>query len=1641
MSERNTADIIQLRKNEDNSVVLDRIGNALKYIKELEDLAKKPIFAVNDHGRTYFWEHQVESLPGVETNIEEGWLLVPRLQPGDPPPWPVELDGFVRVKTRPDITPTLDEEELEEFLYDEESEESVRAREEKVALIRRIYEKYLESWTAWSEIEIPRRKTISFYEKLFSIHRMLLADSASDPVELVWGVGIGILRTNQATVRYPVLTQLCETELDKDSMSLIIRPRDMDLVIEIGPYLALDFETALDAKKSAEDFLKNTEKGFNPFDVTSFEGALKAFASVVDSRGIYWPDKDTEGTLTTLPTAEENLKVTDTWALFVRPRSAHFLSQDIEELLGQLDQGVMPGPAVETIFNDPDHTPPEFKTISWRGVSSPVASGSEVKELYFPKPYNEDQVRIIERLEQAPGVVAQGPPGTGKSHTIANITSHYLAQGKRILISSKGEQALEVLKQHLPESIRPLAISLLSNDRASLKEMEASIESISARIQQENPTALDAKIKRNREEIDNLCSDIARIETEMKEWARKQLSEVPYAERKVKPEELAKLLVEEAPRHEWFPGELESSESDPQFEQSEVEELRAARRLVGRDLEDLSWTLPSLHETPSIQEIGALHAELSHKQSMQVIASSEGLPKVFGDYSQEGIELCNKSLDVLKQAHDIATLHGHSEKGWMTSLWRRIKSQPSKEGQSDSAVEALKTFAESASVLGEERGPFVASPVDLAREKIDEKIKQAIGRLGKGEAAFGFISGIGKGSVKKAIAEIKVSGRTPNNEEEWLHVAEYIHFGEKVDEASARWSSFREEFNFKELSAEKKLDLARQIGIVCRDILDMFDFVASGWPLLKGNFSRVFPGSGGASGLLATPPDILRYIAALENHLGQAGFTGATAKLGEYTRLFGRHNNDLADKAHTILKRLGDPEIPRDSIEAEWDELRTWIGRLESYADAANTIKDVTYKINKSGAKSWAHELQTKEVSGDLDPLLPSTWRQSLEWVRKMKFLDEIDGRERLSRLASMYRQKERSLARKNEEIVETLIWRQLADMSPAHRRALVQYSTAVRRIGKGTGKKKAPKYRREAREAMQEAVGAVPCWIMPTWRVSETLPSQFGCFDLVIIDEASQSDIRALPAIIRGKKVLIVGDDKQVSPVSVGKTHDSVARLADKYLGGFDLGKRMTLEDSIYDLARVAFAADNICLREHFRCTEPIIQFSNRLCYNNQIVPLRIPTASERIDPPLVDVYVKDGYRDSTGKINRPEAKAIAKEIEVIVNNPAYEGRTIGVVTLLGQNQQSKLINEYLFDMVGEEAIIDHDIVCGEPGVFQGSEKDIMFLSLVDDSSSLTAKTSSMWEQRYNVAVSRARDRMYLFRSFTRNDIRNQECLRGKLLDHFRNPMLDNKEKVDSLRDLCESDFELRVYDALVDRGYRVTPQVKAGPYRIDMVVEGGEDLRLAIECDGDAFHGPDSFSEDMMRQRVLERAGWTFWRCWGSSFYRETEECLADLYETLETMGITPSVGGEEIQRQYVDYREVCGESTLDVEGESGTNVEPEDDFSENVANFESSEPEFSEDTALVPQEAEVTPTPTEEEYVEVGDTVKYYFDNEEENVRCVQISDRISEPKMGIIGFKTPLAVALLEARASDEIEVLLPSGCRQAMIVEIIKGGME
>lgn len=195
------------------------------------------------------------------------------------------------------------------------------------------------------------------------------------------------------------------------------------------------------------------------------------------------------------------------------------------------------------------------------------------------------------------------------------------------------------------------------------------------------------------------------------------------------------------------------------------------------------------------------------------------------------------------------------------------------------------------------------------------------------------------------------------------------------------------------------------------------------------------------------------------------------------------------------------------------------------------------------------------------------------------------------------------------------------------------------------------------------------------------------------------------------------------------------------------------------------------------------------------------------------------------------------------------HDGRHL----LLGTSRQAQLIDERLLSKLGPEEYERRLLRCGDSYGFQGDERDVVFISVVSDGEGAPF-TSRRFEQRINVAASRARDQMWVFHSVRPHRL-HPEDQRAALIRYAA----DGQRSTDLARDLearCDSDFERRLLRMLLARGYLVTPQHPVGNLRIDLVVRGGGH-RLAIECDGDRFHGPDQWEDDLRRRPSWNGSG----------------------------------------------------------------------------------------------------------------------------------------------------------------------------------------
>lgn len=1504
--------VLDAEYGDTNDLEKERLLDLVEYCRHSARLRVQPVADIRVHRSFLLFEGDISGLPGIELNIKEGgdeeiWLSVSRLRQTEPPqvrssllrPW-IDPDRL----RNPHGEPALLDSVLAEALPRDTAgasavDDDEASLEEMVWLddyplaeqVQNDFKEYVEQkWQPWAEKERPRRKTIDLYTRLFTL-KQELGGVVESPVELVWGVGMGVWKHNDlTTVTYPLLTQSVELQLDDQTAEIKVRPRDMAQVqVELDWYASADINGVADVEKAARGFLAHSTKPFSPFEKASFEPILRSAAAHL--YGEYVTEKSQDEPSRSLPKPDQRLQITDTWVLFARPRSNNVVLQDLDRLTDHIEAADYLPPAVRAIVSEPsDHSTdpqlPEFRGVSTTYHDSKDNRSDKPRDLFFPKPYNTEQVRIVQLLEVSDGVVVQGPPGTGKTHTIANIISHYLAEGKRVLITSMKEPALSVLRDKIPEDIRALTVALLSSDREGIRQFEDSIHRIAGEIQSLDRGETERQIRSLEERIDTLHSNLAAIDRLTARWFRLNLSGIELEGERIDPFRAAREIACHDELANLIPDRIGiGPEFTPRFSNEDVIRLRKARQELGEDIVYVDVTLPRPECLPNPVEIAEVHRALVKLTESDRAIAQGNLPAM-ADLGPDASAEAKRVLAALDSVKDLQTELAQDGQEWTQRLEVRLMKG------NDNSLALLEELHGQLEEIEADQAAFFRKPVSVpAGAEDSDDLYRAVSNLAAGKQLLGRL--LVKPGTRRLLRSIRVLEKSPSDDPaDWAHVKDFLEHGREIRRLVARWNQLSHMLSPEVVppvpqqdpsAALRTWNTYRKVRRLVRLKSECEAFARRAFPNLAHRY--YFRADQEAL-------DILKKT--IQRHLERARLMAAEEERQQWMTHVGDHPAPVIEELRDCLTaRLGDPACSDTEVHERWKILIGEMERLIALQEEFVTVRDLCAKIAASGAPQYA-ELLKKPVNGPVDKLLPDNWDTAWRLRRLAVYLESIDGWDKLRELAVGRKRTEQELARRYEEVVAKRAWLRIAEnASQRDRAALKAYLNAIKTIGKGTGKR-AVRYRQEARRAAQQAYLVVPCWIMTHFRVSESLPAELGVFDLVIVDEASQSDLTALPALLRAKKVLIVGDEKQVSPDAVGIEEKKVQDLMARFLRGQVpiYAAQMSPERSIYDLYNVVFASTSIVLREHFRCAGPIIEYSKREFYDHQLIPLRIPHASERLDPPLVAISVQDGYRK--GQVNEPEVRVIVNEIKSLVSDPDLGNRTIGVVSLLGQ-EQAHAVWSRLVEELGPELIERHQITCGDARTFQGNERDIMFLSMVADPDNATPLSGARFAQRFNVAGSRARDRMYLVRSVELGDLSNADELRRKLIEHFRSPYQQDEGRAASHQGSFQSDFEKDVYSELVQRGYRVTPQVRSGGYSIDLVVEGHNDRRLAVECDGDAFHGPERWADDIRRQRALERAGWTFWRCFASTFYRRRQEVVADLLSTLNELGIEP-IGSED-------------------------------------------------------------------------------------------------------------------------------------------------
>jgi len=446
----------------------------------------------------------------------------------------------------------------------------------------------------------------------------------------------------------------------------------------------------------------------------------------------------------------------------------------------------------------------------------------------------------------------------------------------------------------------------------------------------------------------------------------------------------------------------------------------------------------------------------------------------------------------------------------------------------------------------------------------------------------------------------------------------------------------------------------------------------------------------------------------------------------------------------------------------------------------------------------------------------------------------------------------------------------------------------------------------------------AFPCILAGIRDYAEYIPLEPEIFDLVIIDEASQVSIaQAFPALLRAKKILILGDKKQFSNVKTAQARTDTNReylnnLRDCFVKnvsseGTNLVKlgKFNIKTSILEFFEF-ITNYNAQLLKHFRGYKEIISYSNKYFYQDSLQVMKI--RGKAIDDVIKFSFVKhDGKKELAQNTNTLEVEFIISELKKL--KEIDSNQSVGIIT--PHTNQQKLLVELISKMPEKDYFYDKlKLKIMTFDTCQGEERDIIYYSMV-----ATEEDDHLWgvfikdlndvdieedgkikAQRLNVGLSRAKETMNFVLS---KPIDKYNGSIGEALRHYYFILSEAKKE----RSVSEADEKSKMEPEVMNWFYQTDfwkknkdniefiPQFELGKYlkqldktynhpnyKVDFLLvykdETHQEHKVIIEYDGfrehfkdvdevNEFNYQDYYTDgDVYRQKVLESYGYKFLR-----------------------------------------------------------------------------------------------------------------------------------------------------------------------------------
>lgn len=1078
------------------------------------------------------------------------------------------------------------------------------------------------------------------------------------------------------------------------------------------------------------------------------------------------------------------------------------------------------------------------------------------KELFNVVDADSSQTEAIELARSGKSFVLQGPPGTGKSQTITNIIAEGLASGKKILFVSEKLAALNVVYDKLK--------------KAGLEEFCLELHSHKAN-KRDVINELCHTLKAQRSAV----SGRAQKEIESKSRVQKELDEYAVELHKTRPvinKSLYNLYEEisacrKAPDVEYVINDIKIK-GEEYIDKAETALTRYVEYTasIGTDYHQNVW-------------YGYINADSSY----QVVAQLKSdLESVISLYS--GIKGLNKTLTEkysisasnINQAHALHSLFNLIKKSEFIT--------PSILGSSalSSVLLTIKTMYSIAKVILDKK-KFIDKEFDEDIYKLDGK--NYYKKLAK--QFSGFFSRLFNGEYKGIINEIKLckkDGKKVN-----------YKFAVFMLEVLRDYQQKLQEFNL----LEKKV-----IG------------------LLGDAYNGVYTDFNA----LILEIDAIIKINAYKVHFGKLVSLSKTEFIDSQN-----YFSFICDSYENYFKTY---EEAKNRIENSFD-LNVFDVKSNALSVVLDKYQGCLDNIDK--LDNWCEFVKLLNAMSDLEirkfvdfvikkkikpSVIVSTYKKAfyMQWIDAVLHDSPV-----LIKMSRIPHDEAVKLFKTKDELGFEINKAKIKAKLSAERPSLdmVAQGSAVSILLREGEKKRKQKGIRLLLEELGELVQTLkPCFLMSPLSVSTFLSPDMK-FDVVVFDEASQIFPQdAVGAIYRGKQLIVVGDSKQMPPSNFFNSM-SVQEDDD------DETDDITDFESILDLCSTTFPQKR--LKWHYRSRfEQLISFSNKNFYDNDLVTF--PSSMKDSAGLGVDYFYVDGVFDRRTKTNRVEAEKI---VDLVFENiEKYPNRSLGVVafSISQQNLIDKLIAKRRQKDPSKEAFFKSDKI--EPffvknlETVQGDERDTIIFSVAyakDAQGKLLLNFGPLnregGERRLNVAVTRAKFNVQLVSSmrYTDIDLSRTKSVGARLLREYLDfaengeVALERSSAVNPFAQM-DAEFEKEVFEFLTENGFKVDMQVGCSAFKIALAVKHPKTLNyvLAIECDGYNYRSSKNTRDrDRLRQEILERMGWKFYRIWSTDWFRnkrvEKERLLERAKLAIENYN--GKVKNDKFRTDGVSFEEVIG------------------------------------------------------------------------------------------------------------------------------------